>query len=45
MVIGFRTAAMRRAFRLTPDRPGATTPPTPGMALYRLIHGEKSYIS
>ena len=38
--VGFRTAAWQ-GFPPDPDRPGATTPPTPGMALYRLIHGEE----
>jgi GAF domain-containing protein len=38
--VGFRAAAWQ-GFPPEPNRPVATTPPTPGMALYRLVHGEK----
>ncbi|MGA8194408.1 MAG: GAF domain-containing protein, partial [Acetobacteraceae bacterium] len=38
--VGFRAAAWQN-FPPEPNRPGVTTPPAPGMALHRLIHGEE----
>jgi two-component system NtrC family sensor kinase len=37
--VGFRAAAWR-GYEPDPDRPDRTTAPTPGMALFRIIHGE-----
>jgi two-component system, NtrC family, sensor kinase len=37
--VGFRAAAWR-GYEPDPGQPAGTTAPTPGMALYRIIHGE-----
>jgi GAF domain-containing protein len=38
--VGFRAAAWQ-GLPPEPDRPIGTSPPTPGMALYRLVHGDE----